>query len=308
MEVTGGTAINSGSFGGGNFGILCNEFAGEPGTLIHPISAGSAFNGIVVAPAATHQGCNISGGGYSNQQCSTFSNKLCYGIYNNGGVLSIAPGLEFSYWQDSGDSTIDGARKLDGFGQLYDMVLAGGNAVVAKSQFTGHIDITGGVLTFAGGNGAGTAWPFPVSPGIVFAGGTIRPYKSVGFTCTGTFTASLTTGGVYGTGTNITSTACNFDAAAGTLGVGIPMDSAGTLGGLSVTCGTGGTNGSDGVFTVMKGGSTTTSTVTVGTSTATQFDGTHNIAYNQGDLISIQVATNAATTLAACHGFIMTQY
>ena len=116
---------------------------------------------------------------------------------------------------------------------------------------------------------------------------------SVKGTCTGTATASSTLG-MYGTGPNETTTTCTST----TIGAGtaVPGGSR-TLAHLFVTAGTGGVNASSGVVTVLRNGSTTTITCTLGTGTACN-DFIHSVAVSDGDLISLQFTTQAAETLA----------
>lgn len=147
-------------------------------------------------------------------------------------------------------------------------------------------------------NGNNTISLGSVNP--VLAAATWITRSTVNGACTGTVTASLTTGGIFGTGPNIAATACNAapnNAGPGTLGVGVPMQGAGNLQMLVVNASAAGTNASSGVVTVMKNGVATTLTCTVGTGT-TCTDGTHTVAFVAGDLISFQYTTQAADTLA----------
>jgi len=84
------------------------------------------------------------------------------------------------------------------------------------------------------------------------------------------------------------------------------MTRAGTLKALIVSAGTGGVNASSGVVTVLKNGSTTTMTCTLGTGTSCT-DITHTQAYAAGDLISIQFTTQAAETLANVKAVVVAQ-
>jgi hypothetical protein len=113
--------------------------------------------------------------------------------------------------------------------------------------------------------------------------------------CTGTVTASLTTGGLYGAGFSTTSSVCS--TIGNTPNAGVPMDHAGNMKYLQVTAGTAGTNASSGVFTVYKNGSSTALTCTLGTTTGCS-DYTHTVAYVNGDIVTIEYTSQAADTLA----------
>ena len=137
------------------------------------------------------------------------------------------------------------------------------------------------------GQGAGSGW--------VFSG---RGHNLAG-ACTGVGTAASTLG-LYGTGPNETLTTCTST----TIGSGQVMQTAGTLNMLIATASAGGTNGSSGVVTVLKNGSGSTLTCTLGTSTFCA-DGTHSVSYVAGDLISIQFTTQGADTLAGVKASVL---
>jgi hypothetical protein len=122
------------------------------------------------------------------------------------------------------------------------------------------------------------------------------PFQADGRTiqgaCTGTATSSSTLG-LYGTGPNQTTTTCTST----TIGAGITATRPGTLWNLQVTASNAGVSASSGVVTVLKNGSATTITCTIGTSTSCN-DGTHSVAIAAGDLISIEFTTQATETLA----------
>jgi hypothetical protein len=126
----------------------------------------------------------------------------------------------------------------------------------------------------------------------VWSNGLLVPYASVNGSCTGTATASSTLG-LYGTGPNVTATTCT----SATIGAGQVMTHAGTLGYFQVTAGTAGHAAGSGVFTVYQNGSATSITCTVGTGTSC-YDGTHQVSFANGDLISIEFTTQASETLA----------
>lgn len=131
-------------------------------------------------------------------------------------------------------------------------------------------------------------------------GGTIDSPQLLVGSCTGVGTASSTLG-LYGTGPNVTATTCTST----TLGSGTVMKGTGTLFSLAVTATAAGTNASSGVVTVLKNGSTTTITCTIGTGTSCQ-DFTHTVSYVAGDLISMQFTTQTADTLAGIKANVMT--
>jgi hypothetical protein len=182
-------------------------------------------------------------------------------------------------------NTVDVAVQVTGAGRSYvsGSVIGGGATGSAMS---------GGVGGFAQ---EGPANGYTANPRFSGTAGSFIPQRVVNGSCTGTVTALLTTGGLYGTGGQATptTTTCTLT----TPGAGIPMDHAGTLYVLQVLAGTAGTNSSSGAFTVLKNGVTTALTCTVGTGTSC-LDGTHTVSFVAGDLISIEYTSQAADTLA----------
>ena len=169
-------------------------------------------------------------------------------------------------------------------------VPSGGKVVMSGSTVqggaTGISVPSGGSFIDAGGNTvSGTA-------GYSVAGTYIADGHSLNGACTGTASSSSTLG-LYGTGPNETTTACTST----TIGSGVPMSAPRTLQNLVVTAGTGGNAAGSGVVTVLKNGSTTTLTCTIGTGTACN-DGTHTVSVVAGDLVSIQFTTQSTETLA----------
>jgi hypothetical protein len=75
------------------------------------------------------------------------------------------------------------------------------------------------------------------------------------------------------------------------------MNHAGTGAYLQVSATAGGVSSSSGVVAVLKNGSATALTCTIGTGTSC-YDGTHSFTFVAGDLISIQFTTQASETLA----------
>jgi hypothetical protein len=112
-------------------------------------------------------------------------------------------------------------------------------------------------------------------------------------TCTSTFSATPGIYSLYGTGPNITATTCAAQTTS--LGAGMVMTQAGTLAGLNVTATAAG--GASAVVTVYKNGGATTITCSMNGVTACA-DVSHNVAYAQGDLISIAATVGTSDTLA----------
>ena len=120
--------------------------------------------------------------------------------------------------------------------------------------------------------------------GVLIADG-----HSVKGTCTGLATASSTLG-LYGTGPNATTTTCTST----TIGSGFPVSGARTLQNLVCTVGVAGTTSS--TCTVVVNGSASIITCNI-TGAATQcVDGTHTVALNDGDRVSLEFISGGATT------------
>jgi hypothetical protein len=157
----------------------------------------------------------------------------------------------------------------------------------AGAAFNGTI--TGVNFFDMGGNTISAGFPSAlVSGDSIIAGG-----HELAGACTGTTLAAGGTLGLYGTGPNVSLTTCQ----APTPGTGVPMTGPRTLLNLVVSAGTGGSGVGSGVVTVLKNGSTTTITCTIGTGTFCT-DGTHTVTAVAGDLISIQYTAAASDTLA----------
>jgi hypothetical protein len=137
------------------------------------------------------------------------------------------------------------------------------------------------------------------SGACVLASGSLQTQS---FTCGGAFPSGGTNIGMFGLGTtsgNCTATANSYN--------GMLMDTAGTLKNLTVTCGTTGASGSDGVFTIWdapdgSSSSATSLAVTYGTTTANHMisDTADTVSYAKGDRISVHVTLISGTTLANC--------
>lgn len=115
-----------------------------------------------------------------------------------------------------------------------------------------------------------------------------------GANCNGVATASATLG-LPGFG-EITTVGCSGVYAGTQEHV---MTSAGTATKLYVKCGTGGTNASSGVFTVMKNNAAQTITATIGTATSIN-DTAHSFSWVAGDSTGIRWTTQVGETLANC--------
>jgi hypothetical protein len=143
---------------------------------------------------------------------------------------------------------------------------------------------SGCTLYDLGGNG-------PLFTGVAnngLLGSVVADGRSVMFSCTGTANASVTNS-LYGSGPNITVTTCSGQTS--TLGTGIPFQQARTISG--VICTSSATTVSV-VCTVMKNGSTTSTTCTM---TASQrCNNFTTTAVSAGDLLSGEIVTGAAET------------
>lgn len=127
--------------------------------------------------------------------------------------------------------------------------------------------------------------------------------------CTGTFTASagITIPGL-GTGLNTIACTSTHGALSGFL-----LNGSGTLSNLKMRCGTTGVSPSDGVLTLSvthvtgSSFSATPLTLTYGDATvhvnntlASDTNPAHNFTYSDGDIATVNITTQAATTLANC--------
>jgi hypothetical protein len=244
-------------------------------------------------------------------------------------INSGAPGMDFfSNWFNGGSNDVCGL-KVNGFAHFFGMPMAsnstgnemcvpGGTAtmeggILAHAQaIAGRyaLNITSGGTVYACNEtftdtGAGEfaiiidatstfeSCGTNVYNGIIniAAGGKwIGPEADNGF-CTGTATSSATLG-LYGLGENATLT-----CTATTTNLGIPARKTGTLTGLNVTAMAAGINSSSGVVTVLKNGSATAITCTIGIGTGCN-DTTHTAAVAYGDIVSVQFTTQGSETLA----------
>jgi hypothetical protein len=116
--------------------------------------------------------------------------------------------------------------------------------------------------------------------------------------CSGTATSSSTLG-LYGLGQQAALTCTST-----TVSLGQTMTTSGTLEGIIVTATHAGVNASSGVVTVLKNGSATTITCTIGTGTSCA-DFAHATAYALGDVISVQFTTQTSEVLAGVVGSVV---
>ena len=182
--------------------------------------------------------------------------------------------------------------------EFYDQGCSASTITSIAGGATGNfvIDISNGKYDVYGWNTVTTAFAKVSS----FGNMSFAPALTLQGACTGTATASSTLG-LFPLG-QFTATTCTST----TVNIGQVMNRTGTLLNLQVTAGTGGVNASSGVFTVLKNGSATALTCTVGTGISCS-DVTHTAAFAAGDIISIQFTTQAAETLAAVKASVVAQ-
>lgn len=304
-DLDGSQELGSGDYAGGTFGALCQGFNGAPTSIFGGNWGAGNANAFKITGSSGDGGCNTHGVYLDQKSGAGASNPNDYGVQVTAGTYRDF-GSEGGIWVGGGDAWLNGTM-ADGFTATDDVHVAGGTLSLSNVMFTSHIEQSAGTLIFIGGNhAAGTTAPFVNPQFQTMTGGSAVAYQSVKGTCTGTVPASATSGGLYGTGSNITSTVCATIGGT-TVGAGEVMQAAGTMGMLQVAAGTGGSVAGSGVFTVLKNGSTTTITCTVGTATSC-VDVTHYVAYAVGDLISIQYTSQAADTLANIKASVMTAF
>lgn len=264
--------FTSGSnLGGAGGGYLC---VWNGATLISsqdifglPQGNGSAPTG----PGVTVGGCTDMGGGHGTTAGTvTLSNDLWYQ------TLTSAVGMLYLNSSTS-KATLSNT--------LVDNLSANSGTNLIYNQF-------GGAFIDAGGNTFTRQNAGQLSNTITAGSTYLATGHQFSGSCTGTATSSSTLG-LYGTGPNETVTTCTST----TIGSGTVMTMPGTLYNLIAFASTAGVSASSGVVTVLKNGSSTTITCTIGTGTFC-VDGTHAVAYVAGDLISLQFTTQATETLA----------
>ena len=268
-----------------NNSVTCNAVAVNSTACID-IAAGatvlSESNSIIGIVAVEGVLTNI------NDTISSNSGDLCMQISGAGAIINLD-------WNDTICSNVAGAKPIVMFGTTGARVNVGSNHTFTNGSgqpiFT---MVAGDIIDFQGGNNVFT------NNGTGYLGGTlgtiISDGRNVSGACTGVGTAASTlalrVSGTATAGTGIPTTCTST-----TLDAGQAMTRAGNLQILTVSASAAGTNASSGVVTVLKNGSTTTLTCTIGTGTSC-FDGVHTVAFVQGDLISYQFTTQAADTLA----------
>lgn len=274
------------SFGPGNF---CGDtlqqslFMAGAGTILNSFGNSWGPNGSA--------SCDV--GNLVNAQTNFFGDTVHYGQGHSGagsGAMCFA-----------GTGLIEGVTILDNSpsGGTSVFVNAGGvlhahNSVISQAGAGATALSISGTFMDEGGNKITTVATnvFPSGSAYVADG------HSAKGTCTGVVTPSSTLG-LYGTGPNVTATTCTSV----TIGSGIQVQGARTLQNLVVSATAGGVNASSGVVTVLKNGSPTSLTCTIGTATFCS-DGLHSVSAVDGDLISIQFTTQAADTLAGVKAIV----
>lgn len=313
-RLNGSATFGAGDYAGGSFGAFTSGFLGSPTSLFGGnwgaggcadiVVGGSSGDGGVDTHSVYLDQVQVNVPGQPNS-CGNIHNPNCYGVTVNSGSYRDF-GSEGSIAVNGGNAWLT-ATQIDGFTTTPGLFVNSGIASVTNSEFVDHMEQFGGTMIFAGGNHTeGSTAPFANPQFATMSGGTAIAYQSVRGSCTGTVPASATSGGLYGTGSNITSSVCATIGGT-TVGIGDVMQQAGTMGLLQVAAGTGGSVAGSGVFTVLKNGSATTITCTTGTATSC-VDVTHYVAYAVGDLISIQYTSQAADTLANIKASVMTAF
>lgn len=166
-------------------------------------------------------------------------------------------------------------------------------AINAAHGSGGIVAITGGWYTSGGTSTILNAALTYTNVGVVqhnLGSPTIGAQALYG-SCTGTATASATLG-LLGLGTEAIGTCTSTVVSAGQV-----MNHTGTIRSLLVNASAGGVGGGSGVFTVLKNGSATTSTCTLGTA-LTCTDVTHVPTFVAGDIIGVQFTTAGSETIA----------
>lgn len=280
-------------YAGGNLGVSLNGILGVPGSLY-----GGSVGGSIGPSLDIGLGQTSTFGVYINQnESGAFTLAKGYGIRNiqsGSNYSDFGSNITTGIWTDVGAKSSLFGSTLTGSGTTYSYYLNGGTLSLSNVSIVSHAHIVSGTLQDLGGNTPPSTYGgYDALTGTIQADG-----HSLKGTCTGTASPSSTLG-LYGTGPNATTTTCTST----TIGSGIPMTGARTISTLLVTASAGGVSGASGVVTVLKNGSPTALTCTLGTTT-TCFDGTHSVAAVDGDLISIQFTTQGAETLANVKAFV----
>lgn len=183
----GGQLHSSGTYAGGNFGMIASDLNGEPCNIFGGNVGGSENNSIIFAGEVNLYGV------YLNQpQRSSFNNKLSYGLYGNTAtaVLNDYGSSNANIWLDSGKAVMHGSN-MGGFGSIYDFNLAGGTLVLNSVYTSANCNMTGGSLFDAAFNAAqGSLCP----TGLTQTGGSIFGSSSITGTACATGNWALTSG------------------------------------------------------------------------------------------------------------------
>lgn len=168
----GGQLYGSGTYAGGNFGMIASDLNTEACNIFGGNIGGSANNSIIFTGLVNLHSV------YLNQpQRGAFNNKLSYGIYGNtaAAVLNDFGSTDANIWLDNGKAIMHGSN-MGGFGVLYNFNLAGGSLVLDGVYTSANCNMTGGSLFDAAFNAAqGKLCP----TGLTNTGGTIFGDASV---------------------------------------------------------------------------------------------------------------------------------
>lgn len=284
----------------------------------------------------TSQGCIATGTGGTSaglNQMTTMEQSYCKGASGSGGALTINTSARLTSYGSQFDTsacpscdtvtndgiftsygeiilgasglraglatTANGQSYIDGSwikgavaGQAVNCSTSGGQVILNGAVLDATASTQPAIKTVSGCNvinNAGTK--FNSAYTLNLASGTYSsPGHSVVGSCTGTANASSTLG-LYGTGPNATTTTCT----SATIGSGIVSPGGATLQNLVVFSTAAGT--ATAAVTVLRNGGATTITCSLSGVTSC-IDTTHSVALAAGDLISLQLVTGAAETVA----------
>jgi hypothetical protein len=221
-------------------------------------------------------------------------------VFNASGFLPACSSGNLNGIDNSGTLKLIGAHSTSAvaanaiIGESGSTTYASGTlSSTTSSGFTWNMT-AGSTFIDGGGNSS-------VTGGVQSLGALVpSPLDVVGM-CTGTATSSSTLG-LYGTGPNEVLTTCTST----TIGTGVLQTKAGKILSLGVIASHAGVNASSGVVTVLKNGSPTTLTCTVGTGTScSDFAVAHQVSVVKGDLVSIQFTTQGTEVLAGVQAAVL---
>jgi hypothetical protein len=245
-------------------------------------SYGNAYNALTGDAIAVGPGSIYNGYG----DVFDFNGNSTKMINNNGGTVSCS-GCEIIL------GTVPNAVGYEGFGGGSRLALqntkidahgTGSHPIVLFQSGDNYTDLGGN--TFIGPNSFGVG-------SLIIADG--HQVKGIG---TGNCTASQTLG-LYGTGPNVTATTCTST----TIGSGIPVSGTRTLTNLICSAAIAGTT--DTTVNALVNGSVTAVTCTIAAGTLGCSDGIHTVALSDGDLVSLEIVTGAATTPSGINASVM---